>query len=147
MNPACTDAEMKRDTKPAFSTPRATRTRPTRMARAADSSPKRAVSPMAGRDQRRRDGRRGRGGADHQLPRAAEQGVAEQPGEGGEQPGLRRQLGDLGVGDRLGHDQCPGGQGGHHVAAQPGPLVVAEPVQGGQQPGGERLAPALRPAG
>jgi hypothetical protein len=47
MNPACTDAEMNRDTNPTCSTPSTTRTIPTRMARAADSSPKRVASPMA----------------------------------------------------------------------------------------------------
>jgi len=88
-----------------------------------------------GRDQGGGDGG-GRGGrADDQLARGPEQGVAEQPGEGGEQAGLRGQVGDLGVGDRLGHDQGPGGQGGHHVAPQPGPPVVGQPVKGGDQPG------------
>ena len=47
MNPACTAAEMKRDTNPRCSTPRTTRTTPTRTARAADRAPKRAASPMA----------------------------------------------------------------------------------------------------
>lgn len=78
---------------------------------------------------RRRDGRRGRGRADDQLPAGAEQAVAEQPGEGGEQPGLGRQPGDLGVGDRLRHHQRPGGQGGDDVPAQPGPPVVPQPVE------------------
>jgi hypothetical protein len=44
------------------------------------------VAQGDGRHQRRRDGRRGRGGADDQLPRAAEQPVAQQPAEGANRP-------------------------------------------------------------
>jgi hypothetical protein len=47
MNPACTAAEMKRDTNPTCRTPSTTSTMPTRMARAADRSRKRAGSPRA----------------------------------------------------------------------------------------------------
>jgi hypothetical protein len=83
---------------------------------------------------RRRDGRRGRGRADDQLPAGAEQAVAEQPGEGGEQPGLGRQPGDLGVGDRLRHHQRPGGEGGDDVPPQPGTPVVPQPADRRHRP-------------
>jgi hypothetical protein len=83
---------------------------------------------------RRRDGRRRGGRADDQLPAGAEQAVAEQPGEGGEQPGLGRQPGDLGVGDRLRHHQRPGGEGGDDVPPQPGTPVVPQPADRRHRP-------------
>jgi hypothetical protein len=75
----------------------------------------------------------GRGRADDQQPGAAQQRVGQQCDRGGVEGVLRRDTGDLRIGDALRHDQRPGGQRAESVAAQQRRAVAAEPV--GDRPG------------
>ena len=76
------------------------------------------------RRRRQRGGRRHR--PDDEMPAAAERRVEDQRGRGGVQADDRRDAGDRGVGQRLGHQHRPDGQPGDDVAAQPAPVVSAE---------------------
>ena len=77
-------------------------------------------------DGRGREGRRGRHGPRDQVLRAAEGGVEDQGGRSRVETDHRRDAGDSGVGERLGHEHGPHREAREHVAAQPPGSVAAQ---------------------
>ena len=83
---------------------------------------------------RQRRGRRHRPG--DEVPRAAERGVEDQRAGRGVEADHRRDAGDRGVGERLGHEHRPHGQPGDQVAAQPRAVVALRERGEDRQPHG-----------
>lgn len=89
-----------------------------------------------------RSGCRRRRRADQEPARGADPRVGEHCHRGGDEPGLGRQLGDLRVGHRLGHDDAPDHDRRDQIGSQPIARVAPQP--GRERPRGHRAGAVMR---